>query len=279
MHKKGFTLIELRVVSAIIAILAAILFPVFARARAKAEQTSCLSNAKQMMLAALMYEQDWGIIPPRCLWIDENDPYADPAHFGWYAGGYYLAMPDLLQPYIRNVYMLICPTYGRHYGEWQAYGYASTYQQNGLHFRHWSDGWELWNPGLSYDGPCTNNWYNTCACTGYKKFTQVPRPAESMFIGEANDATSWSWGVALYCPMCQGNMWWLNGERAENQAWGICTARHMKGGNFAHCDGHAHWQPYARICKNIFGGASDKEKMWCKAFWAHGNADDPDPCV
>jgi len=56
---KGFTLIELLVVIAIIAILAAILFPVFAQARAKARQSSCLSNTRQLGLAATMYCQDY----------------------------------------------------------------------------------------------------------------------------------------------------------------------------------------------------------------------------
>ncbi len=56
--RKGFTLIELLVVIAIIAILAAILFPVFARAREKARQTSCLSNLKEIGLGILMYAQD-----------------------------------------------------------------------------------------------------------------------------------------------------------------------------------------------------------------------------
>ena len=57
--RRGFTLIELLVVIAIIAILAAILFPVFARAREKARQTSCLSNIKQITLGALMYLSDY----------------------------------------------------------------------------------------------------------------------------------------------------------------------------------------------------------------------------
>lgn len=59
MMRRGFTLIELLVVIAIIAILAAILFPVFARAREKARQTSCLSNAKQLIVAWMSYAQDY----------------------------------------------------------------------------------------------------------------------------------------------------------------------------------------------------------------------------
>ncbi|PIZ44425.1 MAG: hypothetical protein COY42_14050 [Armatimonadetes bacterium CG_4_10_14_0_8_um_filter_66_14] len=58
MKRKGCTLIELLVVIAIIAILAAILFPVFAKAREKARQSSCLSNQKQISLGILMYGQD-----------------------------------------------------------------------------------------------------------------------------------------------------------------------------------------------------------------------------
>jgi prepilin-type N-terminal cleavage/methylation domain-containing protein/prepilin-type processing-associated H-X9-DG protein len=93
--RRGFTLIELLVVIAIIAILAAILFPVFARAREKARQTSCLSNMKQLTLAALAYVQDYdemtmrtnnvvssytlpsgNVSPSRnCLWMYQVYPY------------------------------------------------------------------------------------------------------------------------------------------------------------------------------------------------------------
>ena len=84
MRRRGFTLIELLVVIAIIAILAAILFPVFAKAREKARQSSCLSNLKQIMLASLQYAQDYDEtvarfkpinIAPFVLWYDTYDPY------------------------------------------------------------------------------------------------------------------------------------------------------------------------------------------------------------
>src|SRR5437667_8060368 len=69
---KGFTLIELLVVIAIIAILAAILFPVFARAREAARKTSCLSNMKQLGLASNMYKQDYDecYADSRSFWMD-----------------------------------------------------------------------------------------------------------------------------------------------------------------------------------------------------------------
>ena len=64
MRKRGFTLIELLVVIGIIAILAAILFPVFAQAREKARQATCLSNLKQIGTALMMYTQDYDEILP-----------------------------------------------------------------------------------------------------------------------------------------------------------------------------------------------------------------------
>src|SRR5947209_1806833 len=70
-HRHAFTLIELLVVIAIIAILAAILFPVFAQAREKARQTACLSNSKQLGLALQMYTQDYDEVTPNQTW-DHN---------------------------------------------------------------------------------------------------------------------------------------------------------------------------------------------------------------
>ncbi len=98
MKRRGFTLIELLVVIAIIAILAAILFPVFARARDKARQTSCLSNLKQLGLAVAMYTQDYDEMTPI-----HNDDDGTP---GWR----WFQFPLLLAPYTKNYQILGCPS-------------------------------------------------------------------------------------------------------------------------------------------------------------------------
>ncbi len=102
-RKRAFTLIELLVVIAIIAILAAILFPVFAQAREQARATSCLSNTKQIALGQLMYSQDydetiipWCVVNRKLYPIDVQIPNC------WV---------NLIQPYIKNQQILFCPSF------------------------------------------------------------------------------------------------------------------------------------------------------------------------
>src|SRR5438132_1443074 len=100
LRKRGFTLIELLVVIAIIAILAAILFPVFAQAREAARKTSCLSNTKQLNLSVQMYMQDYDEAVPLVIEVNSNDPNFVNSLLTW---------QNLCQPYIKNVGILICP--------------------------------------------------------------------------------------------------------------------------------------------------------------------------
>ncbi|MBC8139423.1 MAG: prepilin-type N-terminal cleavage/methylation domain-containing protein [Fibrella sp.] len=109
-NRRGFTLIELLVVIAIIAILAAILFPVFAQAREKARQASCLSNLKQIGVAWLMYAQDYDeVIPPARAYTVAGVLYA------WDAAFYTLPPRQdpaggLIQPYMKNTAVGDCPS-------------------------------------------------------------------------------------------------------------------------------------------------------------------------
>src|SRR5213594_1559132 len=103
MKRRGFTLIELLVVIAIIAILAAILFPVFAQAREKARTITCTSNARQIATALMMYAQDY----------DENlpgwpDPQKNPlfSKGGW---GWAMIVP-VMDPYLKNRQIWTCPS-------------------------------------------------------------------------------------------------------------------------------------------------------------------------
>ncbi len=93
---RGFTLIELLVVIAIIAILAAILFPVFARARENARRASCQSNLKQIGLGVLQYVQDY----------DENYPVANYTP----PGGTQRSWRQLIQPYVKSADLFRCPS-------------------------------------------------------------------------------------------------------------------------------------------------------------------------
>src|SRR5687767_11619333 len=105
--RRGFTLIELLVVIAIIAILAAILFPVFARAREAARATSCKSNLKQIGTAFAMYRQDYDETMPLNNFSVNSDTSCLAQTTRTHFGG---TMGNSLQPYIKNAQLFTCPS-------------------------------------------------------------------------------------------------------------------------------------------------------------------------
>ena len=135
----GFTLIELLVVIAIIAILAAILFPVFAQAREKARQTACLSNLKQIGLAFRMYTQDY----------DETYPLVNVSY--WAPQPYML---PALDTYIKNQEVWYCPNYFTRLGGYHDVQHAYAAHQPGYNI------WAFANYGAVANGTNPDAWGN-----------------------------------------------------------------------------------------------------------------------
>jgi prepilin-type N-terminal cleavage/methylation domain-containing protein/prepilin-type processing-associated H-X9-DG protein len=216
--KQGFTLIELLVVIAIIAILAAILFPVFAQARDKARQASCLSNLKQIGVALDMYRSDYDgmnaryrLCPdlpndPLCLAVDPPGPVTGPNEIwwapqdpsvAWEAPPVNVTRPGLLNPYVKNLQIFRCPSYSG-----QA-GYAMSYVNGG----------PMGQPdGFIQDAArilVVWDHQRTPGCADTTNYKRAPRPPFTPFEGEA---------AATHYPI-----------------------RHSGGMNALHYDGHAKW--------------------------------------
>ena len=138
---KGFTLIELLVVIAIIAILAAILFPVFAQARDKARQASCLSNLKQLGTAIQLYTDDYDeTYPYNCKeWARANFPSDYPCwkfHRNMYGSGAndaHATWEDCIFPYVKNIGLYKCPNNKNTGGYGMNYWFGSTSNGGNTH--------------------------------------------------------------------------------------------------------------------------------------------------
>jgi len=218
--RKGFTLIELLVVIAIIAILAAILFPVFARAREKARQTSCLSNMKQIGLGLMMYVQDYDeMMPGFKVYLVGGD--SNTRGDGWY---------DAIEPYVKNEQIGICPSYR----------YDSTYGRTNM-----PNATGYWGRTLtaSYGVPAQDS--NCVAALGnlgtmFSGYTppgpsiaSVTKPAETVMVFEST--TNWTQQTSGYGYDNSGNL------RTINEA-GVRGAQHFRHNmqmNVTFADGHA----------------------------------------
>jgi len=226
----GFTLIELLVVIAIIAILAAILFPVFARAREKARTASCQSNLKQLALGVLMYVQDYD---ERFPWAWQTLYYPDGgANYPWD-----MQWSTLVYPYVKNVQVYQCPSSN----------YTAPYLVN------------------TTAGDCTSGCtfvaythYRLNSCFGQVgagpgcgpgqggvwppvKQSQVGNPATVVMLFDGKDANSYANNPDGAAAAYVGGPPWE--YTSYNPTWRAprIGVWHNEGGNVAFADGHVKW--------------------------------------
>jgi prepilin-type N-terminal cleavage/methylation domain-containing protein/prepilin-type processing-associated H-X9-DG protein len=218
---RGFTLIELLVVIAIIAILAAILFPVFAKAREKARQASCLSNLKQIALAADMYKSDYDQVLLRnaCNSYQSGVPYGCNMMTNASANGEYLWM-HMTCAYTKNLDLYKCQSSRGNLGSFA--------------------GWDG-----RYTGD-TSYAYNWSYLSGQAE-ANIAMPAETvMFCDSDNYVATWRGGTgSTACPGPNGIYWvrLMNASVPGAFNGGACPGfdspeRHSGQLNIAFVDGH-----------------------------------------
>jgi len=209
MKRKGFTLIELLVVIAIIAILAAILFPVFAKAREKARQSSCASNLKQVGLAITQYAQDYdealtpcrvnyhGTVPPGTQnkdWIINK------------CGDHVAFWINLLDPYVKNSQIFVCPS-----GTVNDINPCRIQIQRSYNF----------NVTLTH----------CCVDQGAVKMATIKQPSDTMITGDCG----------AHDVMGDGYNSYGFDDDTRMPGWHWVMNRHCDGANFLWVDGHVKW--------------------------------------
>jgi prepilin-type N-terminal cleavage/methylation domain-containing protein/prepilin-type processing-associated H-X9-DG protein len=227
-RKRAFTLIELLVVIAIIAILAAILFPVFGRARENARKSSCQSNLKQLGLGFAQYSQDY-------------DEQSVPMRSGFLTSSSGFSWSIIIQPYVKSNQLLVCPSNTTpntvsklSYTDTPATGLSYTY--------NWSVGGPA--PGVTSGNPG-------------RALAGILAPAQTPMLVDAFGINNAAFCLAFIAPDGASGPTSIRGRRCTNvQASGTSDALrddlrglpygsvHMDGANYAFADGHVKWLHY-----------------------------------
>ncbi len=223
MRRRGFTLIELLVVIAIIAILAAILFPVFAKAREAARKTACINNLKQISTAAMMYAQDYDEILMGS-WYNYNP---DPSPQLGVQDGLGRCWESVIQPYCKNKGITLCP---------------SRETQNQDPNNTWETGIALNHDNLGWDSHVI-------------PLSRVQRPAGIIYFADSA-ALGWGGSGAIYqaykanpdgdkapVPVASRGIYFRSPGQMEFGAADWCdtvvpVSRHSQTCNAAYLDGH-----------------------------------------
>ena len=218
-QRSAFTLIELLVVIAIIAILAAILFPVFGRARENARRSSCQSNIKQLGLGIMQYTQDYDELYPQDYSVSANRNYV------W----------DLaIQPYVKSTQILQCPS--------DPIPQPTSNMGNG-----WTD--YSYNKLLTVVGPAPGFIHSG------KSMAAINAPALSIMLSETTNRPAWTAEQPRYVSAsergdaCVGILG-LSGTGHCTDAAAIdrvAAQRHLEGANYLFADGHVKFQKLTQI--------------------------------
>lgn len=234
--RAGFTLIELLIVIAIIAVLAAILFPVFSRARENARRSSCQSNLKQIGLGLMQYIQDYDERFPQA-WPGNTFGTATPQTNAAMPGaklktncgttdGYWVSWMDVVQPYVKSVQIFVCPSAAR--PEESSYGYStciSGYKRSS------------YTGGGSGRVPVA--------------LRQVRRPSEIVLILDRNTVDS-----------LIGTEPFSIGSEARTSPDGDKIFPHFDGGNIGYVDGHVKWQKRDKAKAYAPDGTALDDRAW-----------------
>jgi len=280
--KSGFTLIELLVVIAIIAILAAILFPVFAQARERARQSSCLSNMKQLGLAFMQYNQDFdegfpeyllgqsggtaedNIVPGN---MDSPTRPAERYHTDvWrWAGYHYIGWMDAIYPYSKSLSLFGCPSQNRPLK--MDTPFLQSFYNGSPAPTPADDGWRVWPPSYGYN----------LLIAGGASYPGAPnplRPASQQLMKKASNVYLLLHGASVYQKEPYYHIWESSQGMANDATgarphvtgaeWRRSTQPHNDGSVILYADGHAKWHSL----KSVEHGQAD-------SVTAYGQVSDP----